>query len=175
MCHAGLVHVLQKATQDARSLSGMTRERDRLLQELAAATQKLTAAAVRAADQDTAAAQNATQLQQVHQEPLVVCVNWSSVVCSVCILRMLFAAPGDCSPGVRHGLQHSERYREPPYPTREPCLQMEERLRQANLQLKGAQQEVALLRVNASDVAAIRREVAMLEQELNQVPTWSSQ
>lgn len=46
---------------------------------------------------------------------------------------------------------------------------MEERLRQAELQLKGAQQEVAMLRANAQEVAGVRREVAALEQELNQV------
>ena len=48
-------------------------------------------------------------------------------------------------------------------------MQMEERLRQAELRLKGAQQEVATLRANAQDVAGVRREVALLEQELSQV------
>ena len=56
---------LQKATQDARALSSMTRERDRLLQELAACNQRLAAADVRASEQDAATAQEAAQMLRV--------------------------------------------------------------------------------------------------------------
>jgi hypothetical protein len=49
---------------------------------------------------------------------------------------------------------------------------MEERLRQAGLRLKGAQQEAATLRANAQDVADAKREATILEQELSQVCTW---
>lgn len=46
---------------------------------------------------------------------------------------------------------------------------MEERLRQAELRLKGALQEVATLRAGAQDVAGAQREAALLEQQLSQV------
>jgi hypothetical protein len=57
--------VLQKATQEARALSSMTRERDRLLQELTACNQALAAADVRASEQDVVAAQKAAQMLRV--------------------------------------------------------------------------------------------------------------
>jgi hypothetical protein len=60
--------VLQKATQDARALSSMTRERDRLLQELAACSQRLAAADTRASEQDACTAQNAEQILRVGVE-----------------------------------------------------------------------------------------------------------
>lgn len=50
----------------------------------------------------------------------------------------------------------------------EAGVQMEERLRQAELRLKGAQQEAATLRASAQDVAGAQREAALLEQELSQ-------
>ena len=62
--------LLQKATQDARALSSMTRERDHLLQELAACNQMLAAAGVRASEQDAAAAQKAAQMLRVGLEEL---------------------------------------------------------------------------------------------------------
>lgn len=46
---------------------------------------------------------------------------------------------------------------------------MEDRLRQAELQLRGSQQEAAALRANTQEVAGVRREVTTLEQQLNQV------
>ena len=53
-------------------------------------------------------------------------------------------------------------------------VQMEERLRQAELRAKGAQQEAATLRASAQDVAGVQREAALLERELNQVAAVSA-
>lgn len=60
--------MLQKATQEARALSSMMRERDRLLQELAACKQRSAAADVRASEQDAATAQKAAQMLRVGLE-----------------------------------------------------------------------------------------------------------
>ena len=60
-----LCEMLQKATQDARALAAVTRERDHLLQELAACNQKLAAADTRAAEQDANGAHKAAQMFQV--------------------------------------------------------------------------------------------------------------
>lgn len=46
---------------------------------------------------------------------------------------------------------------------------MEERLRLAEVQLKGAQHDARVLRAGAQDAAAMRREIATLEQDLAQV------
>ena len=56
---------VQKATQDARSLDGKTKDRDRLGRELAAANQKLAVAIATAAEQAEAIAQSKVQHQQV--------------------------------------------------------------------------------------------------------------
>lgn len=87
--------MLQKATQDARGLNAMTRERDRLLQELAACTQKLTASASRAAEQDATVAQNSGQLLQVRRCTLFVEALISHAMLAVCCAAA--TAPQQCS------------------------------------------------------------------------------
>ncbi len=59
--------VPQKAGQHARILNGVTKQRDGLGRELAAANQRLTATTAAAAQQAKVAAVDAVQRQQVRQ------------------------------------------------------------------------------------------------------------